>query len=127
MHQSQFQGKTESNESGVDSEPCTGEQLSDSEKVKPEKGVKVVKDDNSDDQVACSVLRTERRHLSRGLQQGAPQTSKAHDGVILIINSSDKNKKKNKVNKFHVHQCILRGGYFLWQMCLNDSVTHQAE
>ena len=91
MHQSQFQGKTESR---MDSEPCTGEQLSDSEKVKPEKRVKVEKDDNSDDQVACSVLRTERRHLSRGLQQGAPQTSKAHDGVILIMNCSVKKAKK---------------------------------
>ena len=88
MHQSQFQGKTESNESGVDSEPCTGEQLSDSEKVKPEKGVKVVKDDNSDDQVACSVLRTKRRHLSRGLQQGAPQTGEACDGLMLVVTLS---------------------------------------
>ena len=39
---------------------------------------------DADDQMACSVIRAEGRHLSRGLQQRAPQTGAACDGVILF-------------------------------------------
>ena len=42
-------------------------------------------DNPADDQVARSVIRTEGRHLSRGLQQGAPQTGEACDGLMLVV------------------------------------------
>ena len=72
--------------SGVDSEPCTGEQLPDSEKVIQGKSKMLHSWQNlSDDQVACSVLRAEGRHLSRGLQQGAPQTGETRDGLMLAL------------------------------------------
>ena len=73
----------------MDSEPCTGDQLPDSEKVGSDLRFNVNMLDNpADDQVARSVIRTEGRHLSRGLQQGAPQTGEACDGLMLVVTLS---------------------------------------